>query len=320
MNKHDESSCCGFPLTAGKVIAETAQILAPIESTRPKRLIHLLGRTFRMGTDDKILPIDGEYPSIATRVDPFFIDPHAVSNEAFAAFVATTGFRTEAERFGWSFVFANFVSKDCQNTGSVPDAPWWRRVDGADWCHPEGPHSSLEGRIDHPVVHVSWNDAQAFATWCGGRLPTEAEWEFAARGGLQAKRFPWGDDEPEDERNLLCNIWQGDFPNHDTGADGFRGTAPVGAFPPNGYGLCNMVGNTWEWCADRFRIRSLKREAKNRNVAAAASNSRVLKGGSYLCHRSYCYRYRIAARIGNPPDTTTGHVGFRLAYDAPSPN
>lgn len=270
-----------------------------------------------MGTDDKILPADGEYPSSWTKVGPFAIDPWAVTNEAFAAFVASANYRTEAERFGWSFVFAGLLPADHPPTESVAAAPWWRRIDGADWSHPEGPHSSLDGRMDHPVVHVSWNDAQAFAAWCGGRLPTEAEWEFAARGGLVDKRFPWGDEEPDDERNLLCNIWQGRFPDHNTVADGFRGPAPVHAFAPNGYGLHNMVGNVWEWCADRFRIKSLKRDAKARNADAAASDSRVLKGGSYLCHRSYCYRYRIAARIGNPPDTTTGHLGFRIVFDPP---
>jgi formylglycine-generating enzyme required for sulfatase activity len=164
------------------------------------------------------------------------------------------------------------------------------------------------------VTHVSWNDAAAFTAWAGGRLPTEAEWEHAARGGLASPRFPWGDAEPDD-RTIFCNIWQGRFPHHNTEADGFAGTAPVRAFEPNVYGLYNMSGNVWEWCSDPFRVRSLKSSAKAINDTAAAEKRKIAKGGSYLCHRSYCYRYRIAARIGTPPNTSAGHTGFRIVFD-----
>jgi formylglycine-generating enzyme required for sulfatase activity len=267
-----------------------------------------------MGSDEGLLPFDGEGPARQVRTRPFWIDPHAVTNEWFAQFVQATGHVTDAGRYGWSYVFLSQMSSAILDGGGATEAPWWRRVDGAYWREPEGPGTSFAERLRHPVVHVSWNDAQAFARWAGGRLPSEAEWEFAARGGLSGKRFPWGDEEPEDDRNHLCNIWQGSFPTRNTAADGFEATAPVDAFAPNGFGLHNMVGNTWEWTADAFRVRSLKRDMKVRNAREAREQRKVLKGGSFLCHRSYCYRYRVAARTSNTPDTTTGHIGFRIVF------
>jgi formylglycine-generating enzyme required for sulfatase activity len=266
-----------------------------------------------MGTNDDFLPLDGEGPCRRQHVKPFTIDACAVSNSRFAEFVSATGYLTEAERFGWSFVFRGFVST-ATTEESYPGASWWLKVEGADWSHPEGPESSLNGREDHPVVHVSWNDAVKFAEWAGGRLPSEAEWEYAARGGLANSRFPWGDAEPDDVGFTPCNIWQGEFPKHNSGLDGHLGTAPVDSFEPNGYGLFNAVGNVWEWCADAFRVRTLKRAAQQANQTARADRWRLLKGGSHLCHRSYCYRYRVAARSGSSQDSSTGHIGFRVAY------
>lgn len=266
-----------------------------------------------VGTDRPALHYDGEGPRRPTRLKPFEIERHCVTNERFAAFVAATGHVTEAERTGWSFVFQTFLTE----TLSAPapnETPWWRKIEGADWRAPFGPGSNLQGRADHPVVHVSWDDARACAAWCGGRLPSEAEWEHAARGGPQDRRFPWGEEEPSDSR-ILCNIWQGRFPDHDSAADGYHGTAPVDAFAPNDAGLHNMAGNVWEWCQDPFRTRSLTRAGRARDRLAAAERERTMKGGSYLCHVSYCYRYRIAARMGRAVDTTTGHIGFRVAYD-----
>jgi formylglycine-generating enzyme required for sulfatase activity len=282
--------------------------------TRPARLVALPGGPWRVGTDDPLLPKDGEGPARVVTLRPFAIDPFAVTNDDFATFVAATGYVTEAERFGWSAVFHLFAPVDAARpTTDAP--PWWVQVERTSWAAPEGAGSGLGGRGDHPVLHVSWHDAAAYAAWAGGRLPTEAEWEYAASGGLAGARYPWGGREPDDTQFQPCNIWQGRFPDVNDAADGYVGTAPVGAFAANGFGLFNMCGNAWEWCADIFRIRSLGRAAKLRNAAALAQEQRVLKGGSYLCHRSYCHRYRIAARSGATADSSTGHVGFRLVYD-----
>ncbi|HVL73004.1 MAG TPA: formylglycine-generating enzyme family protein [Beijerinckiaceae bacterium] len=306
--------CCGALGSAG-VRGEARPRPERVARELPERFVRLKGGAFRMGSDDGLLPLDGEGPSRVVRVNPFAIDPFAVTNAWFADFVDATGHVTEAERFGWSYVFFSAVAADLPDEGRVPEAPWWRKVSGASWRRPEGPGSAIGDRLDHPVVHVSWHDAQAFAAWAGCRLPSEAEWEYAARGGLEGRRFPWGDAEPAEDGAARCNIWQGSFPDRNTGADGYLATAPVDAYAPNGYGLHNMVGNTWEWCADRFRVRSLKRAVRERNARELQENRRVVKGGSYLCHRSYCYRYRVAARSSNTPDTSTGHVGFRVVAD-----
>jgi sulfatase modifying factor 1 len=248
-------------------------------------------------------------------VRPFWIDAHADTNERFAAFVAATGHVTESERLGWSFVFVGLLPDDCPPTRAVAEAPWWRQVEGADWRHPEGPASTVHDRPDHPVVHVSWHDAQAYCHWAGLRLPTEAEWEYAARGGREQKRFPWGDQlEPGGQHRM--NVWQGVFPRVNTGADGYLGTAPVGAYPPNGHGLYQMTGNVWEWCADWFSPTYHRRAARENPTGPPNGSHRVMRGGSYLCHASYCNRYRVAARSANTPDSATGNLGFRCARDA----
>ena len=273
------------------------------------------GCSFALGSADRwAYPDDGEWPVKVVEVGSFRIDPCAVSNDDFARFVAATAYVTEAERFGWSFVFGGFLPDDFPPTEGVAAAPWWRKVPGADWRHPEGPHSSVDGRGDHPVVHVSWHDADAFAAWAGARLPTEAEWELAARGGLAGKAFPWGDElEPGGEHRM--NVWQGDFPARNTAADGFAGTAPVDAFPPNGYGLHNTTGNVWEWTADWFHPTFRQRDRRRDPRGPARGTSRTQKGGSHLCHASYCRRYRVAARQASTPDSSTGNVGFRCAAD-----
>jgi formylglycine-generating enzyme len=266
-----------------------------------------------LGTDRPVLPYDGEKPQRWIKLRPFGLEVHTVTNERYDAFARATGYVTEAERFGWSFVFQTHLDRGL--VAAAPnDQPWWRKIEGASWRRPYGPGSSFAGLKRHPVVHISWNDASQFASWCGGRLPSEAEWEHAARGGNADWRFPWGYEEPTDTR-IFCNIWQGTFPHRDTAADGYHGTAPVDAFAPNSAGLYNMSGNVWEWCGDAFRTRSMTRVGRERDKRSAAEGARVLKGGSYLCHASYCYRYRIVARLGLAPDSSTGHIGFRVAYD-----
>lgn len=309
-------TCCSAGLSRGEPNSPVRTSHGSRTTRVPDRAVRIDGgRRVRIGEDNSPLPQDGESPSRFVAVKPFAIDPYAVTNAWFAEFASETGYRTDAERFGWSLVFKDFAPAAPAGPEG-PDAPsWWRRIDSACWRHPDGPDSSVADRADHPVVHISWNDAVAFAAWAGGRLPDEAEWECAARGTLQGARFPWGDEEPDDADFQPCNIWQGEFPSRNACEDGFSGTAPVDSFAPNSVGLFNMVGNAWEWCADAFRVRSLARGARLRNEAAQLNGERVLKGGSYLCHRSYCYRYRIAARTGVSPDSSTGHVGFRLAYD-----
>lgn len=268
-----------------------------------------------MGNDDELgYPGDGEGPVRTITLDPFAVAATAVTNDQFAAFVAATRHRTIAESDGWSFVFGGLLPDDFAPTRGVASAPWWRQVEGADWRHPEGPHSDLDARGDHPVVHVSHDDALAFCAWSQTRLLTEAEWEFAARGGLAGRRFPWGDEELADGAHR-CNVWQGDFPTENTLEDGYLGTAPVDAYQPNGFGLYNTVGNVWEWCADWFDPGFHRGpDASNDNPAGPPTGThRVMRGGSYLCHHSYCFRYRVAARSSNTPDSTTGNLGFRVA-------
>jgi formylglycine-generating enzyme required for sulfatase activity len=277
-------------------------------------MVRIEGGSFLMGSEESFtLPEDGEGPVRRITVDAFHISRCAVTNEEFGNFVGRTGYKTESERFGWSFVFQNHLP-DADKGVAMPSAPWWRRVEGACWRYPEGQGSSVQGRERHPVVHVSWNDAQAYCGFAGVRLPSEAEWEYAARGGLQQERYPWGDELLVNGQHQ-CNIWQGEFPARDLGEDGFRGTAPVDAFTPNGFGLFNCAGNVWEWCADYFDA-DWQHEGTTLNPAGPPQGAaRVLKGGSFLCHESYCFRYRNAARTSNTPDSSTGNLGFRVARD-----
>jgi sulfatase modifying factor 1 len=280
-------------------------------------MVLLSGGAFVLGSDDRFAyPEDGETPR-EVELGPFMIDSRAVSNAAFAEFVAATGYVTEAERFGWSFVFGGLLPDDFPPTRAVAAAPWWRQVYEANWRRPEGPQSDIADRSDHPVVQVSWNDALSYCTWARKRLPTEAEWEFAARGGLERAAFPWGDElEPEGEHRM--NVWQGKFPNDNTIGDGYYGTCPVDAFAPNGYGLYNTTGNVWEWTADWFHPTFRATDRRTDPNGPPTGTHRLQKGGSHLCHESYCRRYRVAARQGNEPDSSTGNLGFRCAADAPA--
>lgn len=297
--------------------SESASTEAPGRAAQVRRKYassEIPGGKAVFGTANPQIAGDGEGPLRSKRLAAFRMGATAVTNHMFSEFVEETGHVTEAEKFGWSFVFWSDVPRGVPATHAVEGVEWWRKVEGADWRDIHGPGTQESVWLpDHPVVHVSWNDAVQFARWAGGRLPTEAEWEHAARGGRGDVRFPWGDEEPNDSDTFPCNVWQGDFPNQNTCADGWAATAPAQSFDPNPYGLFNMVGNVWEWTADAYRVKSLKREVRRR--LEAMRGFKILKGGSFLCHRSYCYRYRIAARTGSSPDSTTAHQGFRIAWD-----
>jgi formylglycine-generating enzyme len=241
-----------------------------------------------------------ELPVHDVRLSPFRVDATAVRNSEFAEFVDATGYVTDAERYGSSAVFHLLVDPDADVAGCVPETPWWLNVRGVTW-------RSRERLGDHPVVHVSWHDAAAYAAWAGKRLPTEAEWEYAARGGLQAKRFPWGDELRDD-----CNIFRGSFPDRPTAT---VGTVAAHAGQPNAFGLYNTVGNVWEWCADWFSSTYYASSPDDDPRGPDGGSERVMRGGSYLCHDSYCRRYRVAARTGNTPESSSGNVGFRCAID-----
>jgi formylglycine-generating enzyme required for sulfatase activity len=280
-------------------------------------MLPLRGDVFVIGSDDSLAyPDDGETPR-EVEVSAFMIDACAVSNADYAEFVGATGYVTEAERFGWSFVFGGLMPESFGATRAVAAAPWWRQVYEADWQHPEGPQSDIADRADHPVVQVSFNDALAYCGWAGKRLPTEAEWEFAAHGGLPGTAFPWGTElEPSGEHRM--NVWQGRFPTENTLGDGYYGTCPVDAFAPNGYGIYNVTGNVWEWTADWFHPAFRDRDRRRDPAGPPTGTHRVQKGGSYLCNASYCRRYRVAARQGNEPESSTGNLGFRCAADVRS--
>jgi formylglycine-generating enzyme len=304
-------SCCAPAMsTTGGV--PTADLTPSVTNTDGQVRVPggrgLLGDAFGEGN-----ATDGETPVHPVTLPEYFIDATTVTNAAFARFVLATGHRTDAEELGISAVFHLALRGDRRHVvGAAEGSPWWWVVEGATWRTPEGPDSDVETRGDHPVVHVSWHDAQAYCAWAGKRLPTEAEWEYAARGGLDGARYPWGDELTPDGR-WRCNIWQGVFPSENTLDDGYLTTAPVTSFQPNGFGLWNTSGNVWEWCADWFDPEYYAVAAARSPAGPDTGSARVMRGGSYLCHDSYCNRYRVAARTGNTPESAAANVGFRCA-------
>lgn len=307
----------------------------------PEGMVWIPGGQFNMGSNSDRLAWPDERPAHPVRVDAFWMDATEVTNAQFKKFVDATGYKTVAEKAPT----AEEILKQSPPGTPAPDpkdlvpgslvfmppaqavtlddyTQWWQWTPGANWMHPEGPASNLDGRENHPVVHVCWEDAAAYAKWSGKRLPTEAEWEFAARGGHENRPYVWGDQRP-DSKHIFANIWQGDFPHRNTKADGFVRTAPVKSFKPNDYGLYDMAGNVWEWCndwydRDLYRRRAGKGIAENPagpersfNPANPHVPQRVQKGGSFLCSDQYCTRYRPSARHGGAIDTGMSHVGFR---------
>jgi formylglycine-generating enzyme len=260
-------------------------------------MVRIPAGTFRMGSADGM---EDEGPVHDVEHRAFWIDRHEVTVARFERFVQATNYRTDAEHAGWSGMF------DVQQKA-------WRRVDGANWRHPDGPQSSAAP--DEPVTQVSWADATSYARWAGKRLPTEAEWEYAARGGLDGATFVWGRELRPGGRPA-ANWWQGRFPENDTGEDGFRGRAAVGRFPPNGYGLLDMAGNVWEWCADWYRSDYYRASPLRAPPGPRDGTERVLRGGSWMCSENFCSNYRAAARSHASPDTGLNNTGFRCARDA----
>jgi formylglycine-generating enzyme len=344
------AACC-FVLSTTKADSPNQVAAQPADkdTAAPPGMVWIACGEFTMGTND-VRSFPNERPAHKVRVEGFWIDEHDVTNAEFAKFVEATGYVTTAEKkpdweelkkqlppgtpkpddsllVAGSLVFTRTSHPVPLNDLSV----WWRWVSGACWRHPEGPDSNIVGRKNHPVVQVSWGDAVAYAKWSGKRLPTEAEWEYAARGGLEDERYAWGD-EFRPNGKWMANTWQGTFPVTNTSEDGFMGTSPVKSFPPNGYGLYDMAGNVWQWCSDWYRVDAFTQiatELASKNVcrdtggpseswdpADPNAPKRVVKGGSFLCNPSYCESYRPSARRGTPPDTGSSHTGFRCVLPA----
>ena len=314
--EESNDSCCSpqRPETSSGATRQEFSTAALLSSTN---FVSIPAGEFLMGTDETFYPTDGEGPSRSIWLDEFKISKFSVSNSEFAKFIEATGYVTEAETYGWSYVFKGFIDETTaskQLAGIASSAPWWLAIEGAYWFRPFGGSQTIEALLDHPVVHVTHTDALEFCRWSGYKLPTEAQWEKASRGGLNEKLFPWGDELLEGQQHNT-NIWQGEFPESNSKEDGFLGTAPVNSFRPNNFGLHNTIGNVWEWTSDfwsaRWHIPNTEETRKNPAGPHKDAGNRVLKGGSFMCHDSYCYRYRNSARTFNSPNTSTSHIGFR---------
>ncbi|MEP6955514.1 MAG: formylglycine-generating enzyme family protein [Chthoniobacterales bacterium] len=320
-------------LLAFSLILSAASKAAPDPAeARTREMVLIPGGTFWMGSEKG--PADGR-PQHEVRLDAFWMDEHEVTNEQFARFVQATGYVTTAERAPAAKDFPDVPAEQLV-PGSIVFTPpageaaldqplsWWRYLPGTDWRHPEGPDSGIEDKASYPVVHVSWEDAVAWCRWAGKRLPTEAEWEYAARGGLDRKEYVWGDEE-KPQGKYLANTWQGAFPHENTKADGFVGTAPVKSFAPNGYGLYDMAGNVWEWCADWYRPDYYLHSPATNPPGPESSydpdepgvGKRVERGGSYLCTDLYCGSHRPSRRMKSSPESSLSHTGFRAVLSQP---
>ncbi|OUZ19275.1 formylglycine-generating enzyme family protein [Enterococcus cecorum] len=281
-------------------------------------MIYIPGGTYQIGTNESIgFKYDFEGPCTKVNIDAFYIDETTVTNQDFDDFVSRTGYITEAEKFGWSYVFKYFLEE--KFSFEIKDTPWWIAVEGACWRYPEGPNSNIFDRMDHPVVHVTRNDALAYCKWAGKRLPTEAEWEVAAKGGTQYENYYWGNSLQVNGTHC-CNTWQGRFPFHNSHEDGFIGTAPAKTYSPNQYGLYQMIGNVWEWCVNPAKIELQSFQIVSgsdfwREHQIIDDENYAIKGGSFLCHFSYCNRYRMCARNSASAMSSSQNMGFRCVRD-----
>jgi sulfatase modifying factor 1 len=335
----DSAALCATPMPSRFAVSSSGTTFKGADSAAKEGMVWIEGGKFTMGASDNQGRQD-EYPQHPVQVNGFWMDVTEVTNAQFAAFTAATGYITTAEKKpDWeeikkqvpvgtpkppdsllvpsSLVFAASSSPIPLNDASQ----WWRWTTGANWKHPQGPASDLKGKEKYPVVQISWDDANAYAKWAGKRLPTEAEWEYAARSGMQGKVYTWGD-EPVNQGKQKANIWQGRFPDDNKALDGYTGSAPVKSFMPNSYGLYDIAGNVWEWCSDWYDetyYMSIATATAVDPKGPASSNDpqepgvpkRVVRGGSFLCHDSYCASYRVSARMKTSPDTGLEHTGFR---------
>ncbi|OWK36971.1 formylglycine-generating enzyme family protein [Fimbriiglobus ruber] len=311
------------------------EALAEADDVPPEQ-VWIPGGSFVMGNDAPAHDAADERPAHEVIVNGFFLDKTEVTNGQYAAFVKATGYVTVAERtprreqypnadpdllVPGSAVFVPVQASTDPREWGTPHPPWWQYVPGANWRHPDGPKSSITGRKNYPVVQIAWTDAVAYCEWAGKRLPTEAEWEFAARGGLKQQQYCWGGDVQGQGGVWRANTFQGEFPHGDTAADGYAGLAPVAQYPPNGYGLHDMSGNVWEWCADWYDSKYYTSAPKENPKGPAEGEQdgtqpqRVRRGGSFLCTDSYCRRYVPSARDKNPEDSGASHTGFRCVKD-----
>lgn len=309
------ASACSREKSAHNTVANQSPDIARAETPReaeavaaPPGMVLIPAGTFRMGSDDGLAH---ERPVHTVRLEAFYLDAHEVTNAEFQTFVDATGYVTEAEQWGWSIAFLP------ERIGGVraPGAEWWLKVDGADWRRPNGPGSSIAGKEHHPVVQVSWTDAQAYCEWAGKRLPTEAEWEYAARGGTEGAPFVWGAEFAPNGR-AMANTWQGNFPAAGPVTDGFAETAPVGRYAPNGYGLYDMAGNVWEWVADWYDPAYYAHSPAENPSGPARGVNKVMRGGSWMCADNYCRGYRVSHRNSATPDSGLTNTGFRCAKAA----
>lgn len=336
----DSTSYC-TPVSKGLIMgsADSAMTTSSRRKASHQDMVWIPGDTFTMGAEDNEGRPD-EYPAHQVKVNGFWMDRHEVTNAQFRAFVKATGYKTIAEQVpDWNEMKKQLPA----GTPKPPDsllvpgalvfvptaypvplnnpARWWKWVRGANWMHPLGPSSSIKGKDNYPVVDIAWSDAEAYARWAGKRLPTEAEWEYAARGGLREKKYPWGDQDPE-AGIPKANTWQGSFPNHNTNWDGHNETAPVMTYPPNGYKLYDMAGNVWEWCSDWYDATYYKTlqghlivnptgPSRSYDPMEPTTQVKVIRGGSFMCNPSYCKGYRVTSRMMSSEDSGLENLGFR---------